>query len=111
MQALPIAVVLPLPLPLHILPLLYVVFCLKLVVAQQGLRSLVVGEKILDHYENPKNVGSLDKNDPSVGTGLIGAPSCGNVIELQINVNDKDVIEDEKFKLLVVVLLVPQTLY
>uniref|UniRef100_A0A0R3RCG9 NifU_N domain-containing protein n=1 Tax=Brugia timori TaxID=42155 RepID=A0A0R3RCG9_9BILA len=89
----------------------------------------------LDHYENPKNVGSLDKNDPSVGTGLIGAPSCGNnvgsldkndpsvgtgligapscgnVIELQINVNDKDVIEDEKFKLLVVVLLVPQTLY
>ncbi len=61
----------------------------------------------MDHYENPKNVGSLDKNDPSVGTGLIGTPSCGNVIELQINVNDKDVIEDEKFKLLVVVLLVP----
>nr|CDP94511.1 Bm9591 [Brugia malayi] len=110
MQALPIAVVLPLPLPLHILPLLYVVFCLKLVVAQQG-NLISYSEKILDHYENPKNVGSLDKNDPSVGTGLIGAPSCGNVIELQINVNDKDVIEDEKFKLLVVVLLVPQTLY
>ncbi|VIO90421.1 Uncharacterized protein BM_BM17339 [Brugia malayi] len=49
--------------------------------------------EIFDHYENPKNVGSLDKNDPSVGTGLIGVPSCGNVIELQIKVNDKDVIE------------------
>ncbi|MDX5496825.1 MULTISPECIES: Fe-S cluster assembly scaffold IscU [unclassified Wolbachia] len=55
-------------------------------------------EKILDHYENPRNVGSLDKNDPSVGTGLVGAPSCGDVMKLQIKVNDKGVIEDAKFK-------------
>ncbi|XP_011860179.1 PREDICTED: iron sulfur cluster assembly protein 1-like [Vollenhovia emeryi] len=55
-------------------------------------------EKILDHYENPRNVGSLDKNDPNVGTGLVGAPSCGDVMKLQIKVNDKGVIEDAKFK-------------
>ncbi|CAG5057178.1 unnamed protein product [Parnassius apollo] len=55
-------------------------------------------EKILDHYEIPRNVGSLDKNDPNVGTGLVGAPSCGDVMKLQIKVNDKGVIEDAKFK-------------
>jgi nitrogen fixation NifU-like protein len=55
-------------------------------------------EKILDHYENPRNVGSLDKNDPNVGTGLVGAPSCGDVMKLQIKVNEKGVIEDAKFK-------------
>ncbi|VDN94789.1 unnamed protein product [Brugia pahangi] len=49
--------------------------------------------EIFDHYENTRNDGSLDKNDPSVGTGFIGAPSCGNMIELQIKVNDKDLIE------------------
>ncbi|MGL9725933.1 MAG: Fe-S cluster assembly scaffold IscU [Wolbachia sp.] len=55
-------------------------------------------EKILDHYENPRNVGSLDKNDPNVGTGLVGAPSCGDVMKLQIKVDNKGVIEDAKFK-------------
>ncbi|WFW29635.1 MAG: Fe-S cluster assembly scaffold IscU [Wolbachia endosymbiont of Menacanthus eurysternus] len=55
-------------------------------------------EKILDHYENPRNVGSLDKDDPNVGTGLVGAPSCGDVMKLQIRVNNKGVIEDAKFK-------------
>ncbi|MDN5247582.1 MAG: Fe-S cluster assembly scaffold IscU [Wolbachia endosymbiont of Tyrophagus putrescentiae] len=55
-------------------------------------------EKVLDHYENPRNVGSLDKNDPSVGTGLVGAPSCGDVMKLQIKVNEAGVIEDAKFK-------------
>jgi len=55
-------------------------------------------EKILDHYENPRNVGSLDKDDPHVGTGLVGAPSCGDVMKLQIKVNKEGVIEDAKFK-------------
>ncbi|WCR53598.1 MAG: Iron-sulfur cluster assembly scaffold protein IscU [Wolbachia endosymbiont of Ctenocephalides orientis wCori] len=55
-------------------------------------------EKILDHYENPRNVGSLDKNNPNVGTGLVGAPSCGDVMKLQIKVNEKGIIEDAKFK-------------
>ena len=56
------------------------------------------GEKVLDHYENPRNVGSLDKSDPHVGTGMVGAPACGDVMKLQIKVNDKGVIEDAKFK-------------
>jgi nitrogen fixation NifU-like protein len=55
-------------------------------------------EKLIDHYENPRNVGSLDKNDPEVGTGLVGAPACGDVMKLQIKVNDQGVIEDAKFK-------------
>lgn len=55
-------------------------------------------QKVLDHYENPRNVGSLDKNDPNVGTGLVGAPSCGDVMKLQIKVNEEGVIEDAKFK-------------
>jgi nitrogen fixation NifU-like protein len=55
--------------------------------------------KVLDHYENPRNVGSLDKNDPSVGTGMVGAPACGDVMKLQIRVNEESgVIEDAKFK-------------
>ena len=54
--------------------------------------------KVLDHYENPRNVGSLDKNDPSVGTGMVGAPACGDVMKLQIKVNDEGRIEDAKFK-------------
>ena len=56
------------------------------------------GEKVLDHYENPRNVGSLDKSDPQVGTGMVGAPACGDVMKLQIKVNDKGVIQDAKFK-------------
>ncbi|HYQ80970.1 MAG TPA: Fe-S cluster assembly scaffold IscU [Anaeromyxobacteraceae bacterium] len=55
-------------------------------------------EKVIDHYENPRNVGSLDKEDPGVGTGLVGAPACGDVMKLQIKVNEKGVIEDAKFK-------------
>jgi len=54
--------------------------------------------KVLDHYENPRNVGSLDKNDPHVGTGMVGAPACGDVMKLQIKVSDDGVIEDAKFK-------------
>ncbi len=54
--------------------------------------------KVIDHYENPRNVGSLDKSDPDVGTGLVGAPACGDVMKLQIKVNDLGVIEDAKFK-------------
>lgn len=56
------------------------------------------GEKILDHYENPRNVGSMDKDDPNVGTGLVGAPACGDVMKLQIRVSDEGIIEDVKFK-------------
>ena len=52
---------------------------------------------VLDHYENPRNVGKLDKNDPTVGTGLVGAPACGDVLQLQIKVED-DIITDAKFK-------------
>ena len=55
-------------------------------------------DKVLDHYENPRNVGSLDKDDPHVGTGMVGAPACGDVMKLQIKVNDDSVIEDAKFK-------------
>jgi nitrogen fixation NifU-like protein len=55
-------------------------------------------DKVLSHYENPQNVGTLDKNDPSVGTGLVGAPACGDVLRLQIKVNDQGLIEDARFK-------------
>ncbi len=55
-------------------------------------------DKLIDHYEHPRNVGSLDKNDPDVGTGLVGAPACGDVMKLQIKVNERGVIEDAKFK-------------
>lgn len=54
-------------------------------------------EKVIDHYENPRNVGKLDKNDPSVGTGLVGAPACGDVLQLQIRV-ENEIITDAKFK-------------
>src|SRR5262245_10732500 len=54
--------------------------------------------KVIDHYENPRNVGSLDKGDDNVGTGLVGAPACGDVMKLQIKVNEQGVIEDAKFK-------------
>ncbi|KAJ1735154.1 iron-binding protein [Coemansia sp. Benny D160-2] len=55
-------------------------------------------EKVIDHYENPRNMGSLDKNDPTVGTGLVGAPACGDVMRLQIKVDDAGNIADVKFK-------------
>ncbi len=59
---------------------------------------MAYSEKVLDHYENPRNVGALDKNDAHVGTGMVGAPACGDVMKLQIRVNDNGVIEDAKFK-------------
>ncbi|MEB3701650.1 Fe-S cluster assembly scaffold IscU [Candidatus Bealeia paramacronuclearis] len=59
---------------------------------------MAYAEKVIDHYENPRNVGSLDKDDPRVGTGLVGAPACGDVMKLQIKVSDEGVIEDAKFK-------------
>ena len=59
---------------------------------------MAYSDKVLDHYENPRNVGSLDKNDPHVGTGMVGAPACGDVMKLQIKVSDTGVIEDAKFK-------------
>lgn len=55
-------------------------------------------EKLIEQYERPKNVGTLDKNDESVGTGMVGAPACGDVMRLQIKVNDEGIIEDAKFK-------------
>lgn len=59
---------------------------------------MAYSEKVLDHYENPRNVGSMDNADPTVGTGMVGAPACGDVMRLQIQVNDEGVIEDAKFK-------------
>ena len=59
---------------------------------------MAYSSRVLDHYENPRNVGSLDKADPSVGTGMVGAPACGDVMKLQIKVNDQGIIEDAKFK-------------
>lgn len=59
---------------------------------------MAYSEKVIDHYENPRNVGALDKNDPNVGTGLVGAPACGDVMKLQIKVSPEGIIEDAKFK-------------
>src|SRR5210317_1915469 len=59
---------------------------------------MAYSDKVLDHYNNPRNVGSLDKADPSVGTGMVGAPACGDVMRLQIKVSDEGVIEDAVFK-------------
>ena len=59
---------------------------------------MVYSDKVLDHYENPRNVGTFDKDDTTVGTGMVGAPACGDVMRLQIKVNDDGVIEDAKFK-------------
>jgi nitrogen fixation NifU-like protein len=59
---------------------------------------MAYSESLIDHYENPRNVGALDKNDPSVGTGLVGAPACGDVMKLQIKVRPDGIIEDAKFK-------------
>ncbi len=59
---------------------------------------MAYSDKVLDHYENPRNVGKLDADDESVGTGMVGAPACGDVMRLQIKVNDDGIIEDAKFK-------------
>jgi nitrogen fixation NifU-like protein len=59
---------------------------------------MAYSNKVIEHYENPRNVGTLDKTDPSVGTGLVGAPACGDVMRLQIKVNDEGIIEDARFK-------------
>jgi len=59
---------------------------------------MAYSDKVIDHYENPRNVGSFDKNDPTVGTGMVGAPACGDVMKLQIKVNEQGIIEDAKFK-------------
>lgn len=59
---------------------------------------MAYSEKVLDHYENPRNVGSFDKGDTQVGTGMVGAPACGDVMKLQIKVNDSGIIEDARFK-------------
>jgi nitrogen fixation protein NifU and related proteins len=59
---------------------------------------MAYSDKVVDHYENPRNVGSLDKNADDVGTGLVGAPACGDVMKLQLKINDDGIIEDAKFK-------------
>jgi nitrogen fixation NifU-like protein len=59
---------------------------------------MAYSNKVIEHYENPRNVGTLDKSDANVGTGLVGAPACGDVMRLQIKVNDQGVIEDARFK-------------
>ena len=59
---------------------------------------MAYSEKVIDHYENPRNVGVLDKNSENVGTGMVGAPACGDVMRLQIQVNDRGVIEEARFK-------------
>jgi len=59
---------------------------------------MAYSDKVIDHYNNPRNVGALPKEDPTVGTGLVGAPECGDVMKLQIKVNESGVIEDAKFK-------------
>jgi nitrogen fixation NifU-like protein len=59
---------------------------------------MAYSEKVIEHYENPRNVGSFDKGDESVGTGMVGAPACGDVMKLQIRVNDAGIIEDARFK-------------
>ncbi len=59
---------------------------------------MAYGEKVIDHYENPRNVGSFSKADLNIGTGMVGAPACGDVMKLQIKVNEQGIIEDAKFK-------------
>jgi nitrogen fixation NifU-like protein len=59
---------------------------------------MAYSDKVLDHYENPRNVGTLDKNDTNVGTGMVGAPACGDVMQLSIQVNEDNIITDAKFK-------------
>src|SRR5687767_8527935 len=65
--------------------------------ASKGV-PMAYSDKVIDHYENPRNVGTLDKADPNVGTGLVGAPACGDVMRLQLKITDEGIIEDAKFK-------------
>jgi len=69
----------------------------NVVVVHLSQHNMAYSDKVLDHYENPRNVGSLDKNSPDVGTGMVGAPACGDVMKLQIEVHD-NIITDAKFK-------------
>ena len=59
---------------------------------------MAYSDKVIDHYENPRNVGTVDKADPNVGTGLVGAPACGDVMRLQLKISDDGIIQDAKFK-------------
>ncbi len=59
---------------------------------------MAYSEKVIDHYENPRNVGSFDSQDPTIGSGMVGAPACGDVMKLQIKVNEAGIIEDARFK-------------
>jgi len=59
---------------------------------------MAYSDKVIDHFQNPQNVGSMDRNDPDVGTGMVGAPACGDVMKLQLRINDDGIIEDAKFK-------------
>jgi len=59
---------------------------------------MAYSDKVIDHFENPRNMGSLDKNDPSVGTGIVGAPECGDVMKLQLKIGDDGIIEEAKWK-------------
>jgi nitrogen fixation NifU-like protein len=59
---------------------------------------MAYSEKVIDHYENPRNVGAFDKNDPNIATGMVGAPACGDVMKLQLKVGENGIIEDAKFK-------------
>ena len=59
---------------------------------------MAYSDKVIDHYENPRNVGSFDKNDPSIATGMVGAPACGDVMKLQLKIDEQGIIEDAKFK-------------
>jgi nitrogen fixation NifU-like protein len=75
--------------------------CIEIITKYQllpGETEMAYSEKVLDHYENPRNVGSFDKGDTQVGTGMVGAPACGDVMKLQIKVNDSGIIEDARFK-------------
>jgi len=64
----------------------------------ESKKNLGYSENLMDHYENPRNIGTLDEDDPNVGTGMIGSPACGDIMRLQIKVNDKGIIEEAKFK-------------
>ena len=63
-----------------------------------GRNNMAYSNKVIDHFQNPQNVGSMDRNDPNVGTGMVGAPACGDVMKLQLKINDDGIIEDAKFK-------------
>ena len=66
--------------------------------AEQTIYYMSYSDKVINHFEDPQNIGSLDREDPSVGTGMVGAPACGDVMKLQLQINDNGIIEDAKFK-------------